>query len=247
MSLKTGLQRLRRGSVRWLPLFALGCGATRHVGYETANIAREPGPSIDAALQVGIFEDQRKAGGPPLVFTAKENPVTVDGKPVCINLESEYSGTIPMDVRSVVERHFRQRGVIGGSSDDRRQYVLEASLKSLYVQQALPSYPVGVVAGAVVSSVAGVPLVGAAGLALDVATRENAGRVEIVFGELRLTRIRDGATRRLPDVRLSSEAGLSGTDCENVYDHVDVKLKVAVEALAIAVERELRAWPDRQP
>lgn len=178
------------------------------------------------------------------MFTAKENPVTVDGKPVCINLESEYSGTIPMDVRSVVERHFRQRGVIGGSSDDRRQYVLEGSLKSLYVQQALPSYPVGVVAGAVVSSVAGV---GAAGLALDVATRENAGRVEIVFGELRLTRIRDGATRRLPDVRLSSEAGLSGTDCENVYDHVDVKLKVAVEALAIAVERELRAWPDRQP
>lgn len=247
MFLKTCLQRLMSGAGWWLPFLAMGCGSIRHAGYDTATIAREPGPGIDAALQVEIFEDKRSAGGPPLVFTAKENPVTVDGKLVCINLESEYAGTIPSDVRSVVERHFRQRGVIGGSSNQLRQYVLRGSLMSLYVQQALPPFPELAVAGGIVAVSVGAPLIAGAGLALDDAARENPSRVEIVFGELRLTRIRDGATRQLPDVRLSDEGNLSGANCERVYDHLDVKLKGAVEALAVAVERELRGWPDHQP
>lgn len=225
----------------WAPLVLAQCGPVRHLGYDTSAIAAEPGPTINAAVNVELFEDKRRAHEPELVFSAATNPVTLAGKKVCLNLERDYAGTIRSDVRSVVEKHLRQRGVISAESTGAEAYVLDGSIVKLFGKQDFPK----------MAGFAGPSFVG---LAAENAINESPGQIEIVFNELRLTRLRDQATRQLPEVRVNFEGGLSGVraitvdgdgDCGMVFGHVDDHLKQAVEALAIAVERELRAWSEQ--
>jgi hypothetical protein len=215
------------------------------LGYDTSTIA-PAGPSLNAAVTIELFEDKRRAHQSALIFSAESNPVTTDGKEVCLNLEQEYAGTIMSDLRNVMERHFRQRGVISLGTMGKNSYVLQGSLISLYGRQDYPQFVpfigwapgLGTAIPAVASSIAG---------ATANAVAENAGKIEIVFGDLRLTRSRDGAINALPDVKISVNGPFTGTrsadgDCDALLAHVDSHLRKAVDTLAVAIEGEVRAW-----
>lgn len=231
----------------WLPLWSVQCGPVRHLGYDTSAIAAEPGPRLNATVTVELFEDKRRDHDPAIVFTAKENPLIIDGNVVCINLAREYAGKIPNDLRNVVERHLRQRHVISAWNAENEEYVLEGSLFNLYAHQVLPEWKVNFVpVGPGMAGITGMAAIAGAA-AIDVLNERRPARIYILFSELRLTRVRDGASKQLPDVSISSNAiPNSSSDCNAVFAHVDNKLKEAVELLAISVEQAVRTWSDSE-
>ncbi len=226
-----------RGVV-WLPLLCVACGPLRHLGYDTSTVTAEKGPTLNAAVTVERFEDKRQANEPAIVFTAEDDPVTMGKQQVCFNIERVYATNVPDELRGIIERHLRQRAVIGAWNAEAEKYQLRGSLITLLGQQAPPPLSTGQV-------------LGIAGLAAENATTTRPGQIDIVFRDLSLIRTRDGATRPLPDVQIHFKGDVTGVAfgdmdnegrCQPIFAEVDAQLKQAVTTLASSVEQTIRAW-----
>jgi hypothetical protein len=226
-----------------LAFLLAGCGSTHHLGYDTATVPAQPGPSLNAVVSVEPFEDTRRLNEPAIVFTGKDFPVTVNGTSYCLTLEEGYAGKVAEDLRSVIERHVRQRGVIAAWSSDAEKYRLDGTLAALLGQIVSPKAGIGKYLG--ISAIA----------ILESESTKRDGQIDIVFQDLRLTRLRDGTTRPLPEVAVHFKGVLKGTgggsegvgDCQMIFDHLDQHLKPAVDELVAAVEQSVREWPTGKP
>jgi hypothetical protein len=220
-----------------LALLLFGCGSTHHLGYDTAAVPAQPGSSINAVLMVEAFEDARRQNEPAVVFTGKDFPVVVNGTTYCLTLEAGYGGKVTDDLRSVIERHVRQRGVIAAWNAQAEKYRLDGTVAALLGQIVSPKRAYG-------------GLLGVSGLIVEGVATQRTGQIDIVFQNLRLTRVRDGAIRPLPDVAIHFKGQLSGTsydDCLVIFEYLDQHLKPAVDELAASVEQSIRDWPTDKP
>lgn len=218
----------------WVACLALSCagwGSTRHLGYDTSTIKAEPGPSLNAVVVVERFEDKRRESEPAVVFTAQEAPTGVGDQQVCYSIEHGYATAVPDELRGLIEKHLRQRAVIGAWNADAEKYELRGSLVALLGQQSPPregSAP------------------GIVGSAVENALVKNPGRVDIVFRDLKLVRVRDGASHPLADVEVHADevtgVGTNHDKCRPTFDQVDTELQRAVTTLTGSVEQAIRTW-----
>jgi hypothetical protein len=217
-----------------LALSCAGLGSIRHLGYDTSTIKAEPGRSLNAVVSIEVFDDQRRANEPEVVFTAEEAPVGAADQQVCFNIERGYATGVPDELRGIIERHLRQRAVIGAWNADAEKYALRGSLITLLGQQSPPPQPSAAALGIV-------------GLATENALTKRPGRVDIAFRALKLVRVRDGAAHSLADVEIHSQSEVAGVGgrhdkCRPIFDQVDADLQRAVTQLAASVELAIRAW-----
>lgn len=131
-----------------LALLLFGCGSTHHLGYDTATVPAQPGPSLNAVLTVEPFADTRRQNEPAVVFTSKDFPVEAGGTKYCLTLEAGYGGKVTDDLRSLIERHVRQRGVIAAWNADAERYRLDGTLAALLGQIVFPRPAYGSALGA---------------------------------------------------------------------------------------------------
>jgi len=233
-----------------LAMLLVGCGPTHHLGYDTAAIPAQPGPSLNAVVSVEPFEDTRRQNEPAIVFTSKDFPVVVKGTTYCLTLEQGYGGKVTDDLRSVIERHVRQRAVIAAWNGDAEKYRLDGTLAALLGQVVDPSS-----GGVFLVPIGFGPLVTGAAMAVTTASIANGalakqnGQIDIVFQNLRLTRLRDGASRSLPDIAVHFKGNVpgAGAECHMAFEQLDRHLKPAVEQLSAAVEQSIRDWPSNEP
>lgn len=204
----------------------------RHVGNDMAPVTPQTGPTLNATLAVKAFVDRRHENQPAVAFTAKKNPVVVDGQKLCVNVERGYAGNIPQELASLVERHVVRRRVLKARNADAVAYELEGSVLALY--------------GARVSAVdgrGGAALVGGLpGLAIADATARAQGRIVVVFSNLRLRNLRDGTTKPLKAVGTNIKGDIPGADCRSIFTQVDRQLQEVLEILSIEVEEAIRTW-----
>lgn len=233
-----------------LALLLFGCGSTHHLGYDTATVPAQPGPSLNAVLTVEPFADTRRQNEPAVVFTSKDFPVEAGGTKYCLTLEAGYGGKVTDDLRSLIERHVRQRGVIAAWNADAERYRLDGTLAALLGQLVFPRPAYGSALGAAEAVKSGGAWLGPAALIAEGNLSNNAGQIDIVFQNLRLTRLSDGATRPLPDVAIHFKGQLTGTsydDCLAIFLHLDRHLQPAVDELVTAVEQSVRGWSRGKP
>lgn len=213
------------------------CSTTRYVAYDTTEIRRVYARPLQLSLRVQSLRDARGGHPPSALLFRGDNETQLDGHGVCVNAEEHYAPhEVPAQVSRLVAAHLSRRGLFAAvttGARSRSDYVLTGSLQALYgVQETSTAAAVGAQLG----------LIGA--LLSSGATTQ--GRIQIAFSHLQLFDSHGREISRLPDVFVNFQGEL-GADayCWAIYDHVNAKLKEAIDALALSVEQTVRAAASR--
>lgn len=214
-------------------LGCVGCSPSFRASYDTTSVRRASSPRLDVVLDIATLRDARRRDRASAILFQGDQEVDIGGDDSCVNAEANYEAGVARQLTRTLADHMRRRGVLRAVTLGRpvqADYRLTGEIGALYgVQETSGTAEAGTVIGG---------LIGGA----IAATAKSPARVRIVFQNLAIHDPSGRVVARPADVELDFRGELfADAYCNSIYQNVNDKLRTAVDLLAVAVERAVRA------